>query len=204
MPILRIKPHMLEPIPTFKVPEVHEAKGEYPTLDNRLQNIDAKTVNGYIPVNKEGDEITGSLSIGGNLKISGDVVLDERISSIANTRTQGNFGVNIVLANSNDIYASTEEDDSIIVQHAPKNNGNYLVYIYFRVLNGESKINIKIGYEDSGGYVYQEIINNELYEVGSYCLPAVFINAMLGSPIVVRATNEIENSLLVSAAIVGL
>lgn len=211
MAILRIKPTMIESLPGDKIPELVEAREGKNTLYDRLKNLDATTIRGYIPISKDGDSVNGELVLNGgaiipedaSLIINGDVQFNGTISRVGSAETTGTYGLSVVVANVCEAALDVIQTQ-IVADFKPKIDGNFLIYIYFRISSVTTGLTLKINYRDGGGLTQQTIINNQYYDVGSYSLPPIFINALSVTPIVISANTQIPDQIYVSASIIGL
>jgi len=98
MPIMKIRPHMIEDLPAEKVPEIVEARDGHNTLYDNIHNIKNKVVN------KTGDTMTGELILakgatipqGEKLNIEGTLEVNGTITGIAGTANNIYISANVV------------------------------------------------------------------------------------------------------------
>ena len=210
--ILKIPSHMLGDISADKVPELLEAKAGFTTLGARLERltegvksavqvIDGVVDNHIVLGNGATLPEDKDLIIYGNSNYYGSVDLNNGIKSINGTQTKGNYGFGVIVADEKEIVINDTE--TTVSQFTPNNSGNFLVYIYLRIKN-ESYIDLSINYSDQGGAQKYVILKESLNDVSSISMPAVFINAKDGIPIKIISTASKNDSVYVSASIMGI
>jgi hypothetical protein len=202
---------MIEDLPGEKIPEVYQAREGKSSLKERLKNVDAVTVRGYVPVNKDGDTVDGPLMLDGGatipegdvLRVEGNLILTKSVVQIGQIETTGNFGVATVVADVSE-YLVNQTDLINVIDFTPTTTGNFFLYVYIRIKDTPSMVNILLNYEDCGGYKQQRLVDNEQFVTGSYNLPPVYISSKGGSPIFISVQCNNPNQLYFSASIIGL
>jgi hypothetical protein len=91
-----------------------------------------------------------------------------------------------------------------IATYTPSAAGNFVVYLYFRVVTGTTNVTISVTYADGTGAQTNTMLNAQASVVGSYSLVPLFINAAAGTPINVNVTASVANQVYASASIVGV
>ena len=219
----RVPPHMLQPIPAETVPELLASRDGFANLLLNLRNmkqtiedIESSLSTGYI--SSTGGTMTGPLILGGgasipsgqNLYIDGSLVFDgsldleKNISKVSGIQTCGPFGVSAVLATASEVEL-TNINTNQIINFMPSFNGNFLIYLYLRINSSPTAIYININYKDAGGVQDQQILNsNAIQNIGSYCFPPIFVNAVANNALNITAQVRIANQVFISASIIGL
>lgn len=213
---------MLENIPAEKIPELLESRDGYKSLLEHLRNIkvwvdsvydaipknviDADkggTYNG--PITFNGGVTTtdnNKLIVNGSAKFFGVTELNSGISQIANVKTDGIFGVNTVVASIRERIIPTTWDN--VVEYTPIFSSNYLIYLYIRVNQPGTNLDLILEYTDAGGLQNQIILSNSVQENGSYSISPIFINAIGNHPIRIKAMTNQKDHVFISTSIVGL
>jgi hypothetical protein len=91
-----------------------------------------------------------------------------------------------------------------IASYTPATKGNFIVYVYFRVVSGTTNVTISVTYADGTGAQTNTLLNAQPSAVGSYSLVPLFINATSAAPINVSVTASVANQVYASASIVGV
>lgn len=103
-----------------------------------------------------------------------------------------------------------------VATYTPTANGNYEIKTYLRVATASTNVSIAVSYMDSagtqtkyitfqnGGLFFSSSNGVKQYNVGSYVMVPLFINAVANTPITVTATVNTINQAYVSCAIVGV
>lgn len=91
-----------------------------------------------------------------------------------------------------------------IASYTPPAKGNFVVYVYFRVVTGTTNVTITVTYADGSGVQTNTMLNAQTSAVGSYSLVPLHINATNAAPINVNVTANVANQVYASASIVGV
>lgn len=159
--------------------------------------------------------ITANLSIGAGLSIdgNGDLIADGGWLTTVDISTDTNLATSapIVLTGDTLSIEGSRTSDSLltttgstsIATHTPSVQGNFVAYIYYRVITSTTDVTVTVTYTDGTGAQTNTVLSAQSSPVGSYsCIP-VFINATT-SAISVNATAGTANQVYVSASIVGI
>lgn len=222
MSLTKIPPHMLEPLPSELVPELIEARDGYETLLGHLQHlkqiidaINTAIENGELGTND--GIITGTitfnggavipsnstLQVDGKALLNGETHLDGGVTSVSQIPTEGQFGVNTVVAHVNELVVQTTGSNTIL-NFTPSVNSNFLIYVYMRVNDSTPQVTLNIQYTDAGGTQDHLILNNVIQSRNSYSVAPIFVNAIAGYPITLSASSNVSDQVFISASIVGL
>ncbi|WAH35056.1 hypothetical protein [Alicyclobacillus dauci] len=98
----------------------------------------------------------------------------------------------------------TSTSATTVASYTPKANGNYVVYVYFRVTGASTNVTVSVTYDDAGGPVTNTLLPTQSEGVGSWSLVPLFINVTTAAPIVVSVTAGIANQVYASASVVGV
>lgn len=164
--------------------------------------------------------ITGTSSFT-NLEVTGNAIFDSHINVDGYTiDISDGADVNQVLqyngtkfiaanvasgaaANAND-FQLTGISATDVVSYTPLSQGNYIIYVFYRVATATTNVGINVTWTDNTGASTSVLVPAVTStDVGSYNLTPVYINA-LTSPIKVTATAGTANNLYVSASIIGI
>jgi hypothetical protein len=107
-------------------------------------------------------------------------------------------------ANQSD-YQLTTTSPTNVVSFTPITQGNFIIYVFYRVANATTDVSLSINWTDitgSGTLILIPLATSIV--VGSYPLPPVYINAITSGAITVSATTGTANNLYVSASIIGI
>lgn len=112
----------------------------------------------------------------------------------------------ITVSEEADIYDQqlTTTNPTIVTSHTPGTNGNYVVYIYYRVTTASTDITIDIDWTDQTGSQTLNLLPLTTKPVGSYSVAGVYIQASSGNPITVTFTAGTANQVFVSSTIVSV
>lgn len=220
----KIPPHMIQDnIPAEKVPEllllrseIARARGEYESLASHLSYLKSliDTVSGG-GIGLDGGTINGPLVLGGGATIpesedlivlgtaqfAGSATFSSGITNISEVDTDGNFGVGTVVGNAYNVLV--QPSNTVITTFVPNIKGNFLVYIYMRVVT-ESTVRLQTTYNDEGGRQIYNILNDDVQAVGTYSIPPIYISSISNNPISISAEASGVNSVYLSANIIGL
>jgi len=105
-------------------------------------------------------------------------------------------------ANAKDVLL-TSTSATTIATFTPGANGNFIIFIYHRVVTATTTTTITVSWSDNTGSQSQTVINAQSNAVGSYITAPIYINSTT-SAITVSATAGTANQLFVSANIVGM
>jgi hypothetical protein len=164
------------------------------------------------------------LQVSGTGHFTGNLTLDTGFSSGANssmggfkivsvaTPTLGTDAVNknyvdaafadiivpIVMNNSNLLLTTTSATN--VVSYSPIVSGDFVVYIYYRVITAPTTITINVTWWDGSGSQSLTALATTLESVGSESVAPIYLTAVTGVPIVVTATAGTINQVYVSAS----
>lgn len=111
---------------------------------------------------------------------------------------------NSQVADTKDVQLTTTSSTNVL-SFTPTANGNFVVYIYYRVVTSTTNVTIQVTYTDGTGAQTNTLLNAQSSAVNnSYSCVPLSINATTATPIVVKATSSIANQVYVSASIVGV
>lgn len=159
--------------------------------------------------------ITANLSIGAGLSIdgNGDLIADGGWLTTVDISTDTNLATSapIVLTGDTLSIEGSRTSDSLltttgstsIATHTPSVQGNFVAYIYYRVITSTTDVTVTVTYTDGTGAQTNTVLSAQSSPVGSYSCVPVFINATT-SAISVNATAGTANQVYVSASIVGI
>jgi hypothetical protein len=106
-------------------------------------------------------------------------------------------------ANSNDFQLTTTSATDVL-SFTPSTQGNYVVYVFYRVANTTTNVGINVTWTDGAGPSTSVVVPATTSTVtGSYNISPIYINATTAA-IKVTATAGTSNNLYVSASIVGI
>jgi hypothetical protein len=106
-------------------------------------------------------------------------------------------------ANANDFQLTTTSATDVL-SFTPSTQGNYIVYVFYRVANTTTNVGINVTWTDGAGASTSVVVPATTSTVtGSYNTSPVYINATAAA-IKVTATAGTANNLYVSASIVGI
>lgn len=91
-----------------------------------------------------------------------------------------------------------------VASFTPTANGNFVVYVYFRVKTAATNVTVTVTYNDVGGAVTNTLLPTQSEAIGSWSLVPLFINAVSGTPIVVSVTAGTASQVYASASVVGV
>jgi hypothetical protein len=91
-----------------------------------------------------------------------------------------------------------------IASYTPTAKGNFVIYVYFRVVTGTTNVTITVTYADGTGAQTNTMLNAQSCAVGSYSLVPLLINATNAAAINVNVTASVANQVYASASIVGV
>lgn len=158
----------------------------------------------------------GAVKIGSGVNVASDgtISVPSYTASNATTSTAGVVEVAAAPAAGIPVAASrtaigndaqiTGTTSQQIASYTPTSKGNFVVYVYFRVVTGTTNVTINVAYADGTGAQTNVMLNAQPSAVGSYSLVPLFINANSGTPIAVSVTASVANQVYASASIVGV
>ena len=91
-----------------------------------------------------------------------------------------------------------------VLNFTPAFNGNFVVFMYYRVANSTTNVTVSITWTDNAGAQTLNILPITAKTVGSYSFAPVYIQALTTGPIHVVFTTGTANNVFVSATIVGV
>jgi hypothetical protein len=98
------------------------------------------------------------------------------------------------------LVATTSE--TYISSYTPKAQWNFMILVYYRVINGSTDVAITAEWVDGTGSQSSQLVN-ATKSVGSYVLAPLYVNATT-SPVAVKITAGTGNNVYISASIVAL
>lgn len=159
--------------------------------------------------------ITANLCIGAGLSIdgNGDLIVDGGWLTTVDISTDTNLAASAPLVLTGDTLSveGSRTSDSLltttgstsVATHTPSAQGNFVAYIYYRVITAATDVTVTVTYTDGTGSQTNTVLSAQSSPVGSYSCVPVFINATT-SAISVNATAGTANQVYVSASIVGI
>jgi hypothetical protein len=143
--------------------------------------------------------------------VAHDLQLTGVVSKVNNVNTAtGTLGVHATRANvanvaiTNVKATDAASDLAVVAEFTPTVAGNFLVYLYFKILSGTPKFNLTIDYNDDTAQ--SSIIANYAggaYIVGAYSVAPVYIYSAANQPIQVKSAID-SGSVKISASIIAL
>lgn len=91
-----------------------------------------------------------------------------------------------------------------VVTYTPPATGDYVIYIYYRVITGATVTQINVSWTDSSGAQTFAALVSGSQVIGSYMLAPIYITATSSGAITVQALASTINQVFVSASILGL
>lgn len=126
------------------------------------------------------------------------------VTTMPTTNTTGTIINGVPLTRSSvaeSLLSSTSPTN--VTTYTPSVGGNFVIYVYFRVVTAATNVAIEIDYTDAGGAQVLQVLPSALEQVGSYAPPApVYISAVAGQPITVKVTAGTANQVYASATII--
>jgi hypothetical protein len=98
----------------------------------------------------------------------------------------------------------TSTTATTVASFTPTANGNFVVYVYFRVKTAATNVTVTVTYNDVGGAVTNTLLPTQSEAIGSWSLVPLFINAVSGTAIVVSVTAGTVNQVYASSSVVGV
>jgi uncharacterized protein involved in high-affinity Fe2+ transport len=92
-----------------------------------------------------------------------------------------------------------------VASFTPTAAGNFMVYVYFRVVTAATTLALELDYSDGSGAQQQIILPaGQAQAVGSYSVTPIFVNAVTSAPIALKAQAGTASQVFMSANIVAL
>lgn len=91
-----------------------------------------------------------------------------------------------------------------VVSYTPLANGDFIIYLYHRVITGDTDLTVDITWEDGTGAQTYSIIPTSTQIIGSYSSIPLYVTANTSAPITVTATAATANRIYVSSSIMSL
>lgn len=165
-------------VPTAPTPSQGDNSTKLATtayVDSAVSNVD---------VDAATSSTLGTVKIAAN-PVSGDPVVSSRTTQVSD-------------------MAVTSTAEQTLIAYTPLNKGNFVIYIYYRVVTGSTNITIKVNYDDGTGAQMNTMLNAQSSAVGSYSLIPLYINANTTAPIQLLVTANVANQVYVSSTILGV
>jgi hypothetical protein len=171
---------------------INEVNGK---VNNKIDSTQKGVANGIASLDSSGKVPSSQLPIANSNSVGA-------VQTTANPLS-GNPFVPVRLASANDVQI-TSTSAQTVVSYTPTSKGNFLIYVYFRVVNSATNVTIQVTYNDGSGSQINTILPTSSQSVNSYSLLPLFINATNGSPINVNVTAGTANQVYVSSVIMGV
>lgn len=156
--------------------------------------VKEETYNGYTP---------SSTMISGGKIHSPNVWLNKFILLDKNSYVKDVEGVTDIITSENnvvDYVVTSTNEERPITTVIPNKKSNYLIYVFYKVINAETGVEFKVYYGNSGGQTYY-LQPNTSKSVGQYAIQPVLITADTTGTVRLIAKSTIANNLIVSAYI---
>lgn len=90
---------------------------------------------------------------------------------------------------------------TVVATYTPAAAGNYIIWVYLRVVTATTTVTVTVTYADAGGAQTTTVLNAQSCAVGSYTGLPVYCNAVAGTAIDVNVTAGTANQVYASADI---
>jgi hypothetical protein len=146
-------------------------------------------------------------TFGNNISFGGYVLNVSSPSSGQVLEFNGTNWVNATLtgdttvASASDTQLTTTSSTNVI-NYTPASNGNYLVFIYYRITNATTTISLTATWTDNSGSQTYTFLSTESQIVQSYAVLPLMVNANTGGNIIVAAQAGTANNIYISATVV--